>query len=291
MHEDRCFDAELFDAFELDLCESAIGEFVEFFGEFFFEGLYGFLHVVDGHFGAVYGGYSEECVLVSGEDEDILVADGFDEVVVIHVCSLVVCLLDYIAGGRRRNLFLRFLVMSVEEYRVCKTCGKRLLLNTSNFDRERGGLRKQFYFRRECKRCSYAFKSLKATESSSPEAYLWSKWYALSRRRRSRGIEVCPSLAGREGLSYLMDLWSAQRGLCALTGMPMTWGRVKRGDIKAEGYGRVVGIDRIDSSVGYVRGNLQLVCGQVNYMRGGLSEDDFLEWCAAVVEGRVAPFC
>ena len=66
LQEDGCFDAELFDTFELDLCESAIGEFVEFFGEFFFEGLYGFLHIVDGHLGAVYGGYSEEGVLVSG---------------------------------------------------------------------------------------------------------------------------------------------------------------------------------------------------------------------------------
>lgn len=224
-----------------------------------------------------------------------MVADGFDEVVVIHVCSLVVCLLDYIAGGRRRNLFLGFLVMSVEEYRVCKTCGESKELNTENFSSvyrvlKRTNVRKRV-FRRSCKPCQYKLVILSRASSSSPEAYLRRKWNTLHRRRLRADIEVCPSLRGSDGLAYLMDLWSAQRGLCAVTGIPMTWGAVRRADVQSQGYGRVVGIDRIDGSVGYVRGNLQLVCSQVNYMRGGLSEDDFLEWCAAVVEGRVAPFC
>jgi len=127
--------------------------------------------------------------------------------------------------------------------------------------------------------------------SPTPEWFLHEKWKALSNRRLKENIEVCPSLKGRAGLAYLMELWSEQRGLCAVTGLPMTWGRVKREDIQSQGYGRAVGIDRIDGSVGYVRGNLQLVCSQVNYMRGGISQEDFLAWCESVIRGQEPPFC
>ena len=179
--------------------------------------------------------------------------------------------------------------------RVCKTCGESKALNTKNFHsfhrvskRTGGG---KTIFRRSCKPCQYGLEILSRASSSSPEAYLRRKWDTLHRRRLQADIEVCPSLRGSDGLAYLMELWSAQRGLCAVTGMPMTWGAVKRADVQRQGYGRAVGIDRIDASVGYVRGNLQLVCSQVNYMRGGLSEEDFLAWCESVIRGQEPPFC
>jgi hypothetical protein len=103
LHEYGCFDAELFYAFELDLCKSAIGQAVEFFGEFFFEGLYGFLHVVDGHFGAVYGCDAEECVIISCQNVNFFVVEVIDEVVEVHVWSFLKGLVDYIATGCGRR--------------------------------------------------------------------------------------------------------------------------------------------------------------------------------------------
>lgn len=179
--------------------------------------------------------------------------------------------------------------------RVCKVCGVRKKLNMANFgalyrvSRRTGSRLKTF--RHTCKTCSYDNKKTAMASSSSPELYLYEKWKVLYKRRLKADIEVCPSLIGRKGLSYLMELWSEQRGLCAVTGLPMTWGRVNRKDIQSQGYGRTVGIDRIDASVGYVRGNLQLVCSQVNYMRGGLSQEDFLAWCESVIRGQEPPFC
>jgi len=76
-----------------------------------------------------------------------------------------------------------------------------------------------------------------------------------------------------------------------VTGRPMTWGRVLQDDIKRDGLGTAVGIDRNDKNGGDVGGDLQLVCAQVNFMRSGLSEDAFADWCAAVVRGREPPFC
>lgn len=179
--------------------------------------------------------------------------------------------------------------------RVCRVCGERKELNTANFDGsykvlKRTNVRKLMFSRR-CKRCRYSEDNVAMSLSPTPEWFLHEKWKALSNRRLKGDIEVCPSLRGRDGSAYLMELWSVQRGLCAVTGRPMTWGRALREDISREGFGTAVGIDRIDNNVGYIRGNIQLVCSQVNFMRSGLSEDAFLEWCEAVVRGQEPPFC
>lgn len=184
--------------------------------------------------------------------------------------------------------------MSEVEVRVCRVCGVEFPLDTAHFDRssrKRKDGSVYSSFNRTCKRCRYERDTRVALESDTPELYLRAKWVTLCRKRRLGGVEVCPSLWGKKGLPYLMGLWSTQRGLCAVTGVPMTWGRVSREDVSREGYGRAVGIDRIDNARGYIRGNLQLVCSQVNYMRGGLSEEAFLEWCRSVTRGQEPPFC
>jgi hypothetical protein len=53
------------------------------------------------------------------------------------------------------------------------------------------------------------------------------------------------------------------------------------------GNGRVatnISIDRIDSSAGYVRGNVQFVCDVVNRMKQDLPQNEFFVWCRRVLE-------
>ena len=52
------------------------------------------------------------------------------------------------------------------------------------------------------------------------------------------------------------------------------------------GSGRVntnISIDRIDSSVGYVRGNVQFVCDVANRMKQDLSQKELLVWCERIL--------
>lgn len=52
------------------------------------------------------------------------------------------------------------------------------------------------------------------------------------------------------------------------------------------GAGRVstnISIDRIDSSVGYVRGNVQFVCDVANRMKQDLSQKELLVWCKRIL--------
>lgn len=66
---------------------------------------------------------------------------------------------------------------------------------------------------------------------------------------------------------FLHSLWDAQGGLCALSGMPM---------LHEFNNLRSVSIDRIDSNLGYVPGNVQLVCRWVNLAKGKFSNEQIL---------------
>lgn len=181
------------------------------------------------------------------------------------------------------------------EKRTCKKCGETKTLNTANYTcgystRKKTG-KKVKSFSLKCRQCVYSEQSLAIESSANPHRYLKDKWRILYQKRTKAGVYVCPDLKDEAGVEYLMSLWSAQRGLCAVTRLPMTWGRVSRKEVKHSGYGSKVSIDRIDPTAGYLRGNLQLVCGQVNYMRCGLTEEDFRYWCHQVIKGAEPPFC
>lgn len=79
---------------------------------------------------------------------------------------------------------------------------------------------------------------------------------------------------------YLRCLYEGQEGLCALSGIEMTI-IGKRG---SDDYWKSVSLDRIDSSGGYVEGNVQLVCTGVNYMKKDMSDELFIDFCVTVTE-------
>lgn len=78
-------------------------------------------------------------------------------------------------------------------------------------------------------------------------------------------------------LADLLDLWGKQEGLCAYTKLPLQIGANKYD---------VVSLDRIDSSKGYVVGNIQLVCAAVNVMKMAMSEQQFIRMCHLVSQNN-----
>lgn len=77
-------------------------------------------------------------------------------------------------------------------------------------------------------------------------------------------------------LEFLTGLYKRQNGLCALSGVPMTW-EVLNGKVSTN-----LSLDRIDSSQGYTEDNVQLVCRIVNIMKNNLSVDEFVGWCKLI---------
>lgn len=78
---------------------------------------------------------------------------------------------------------------------------------------------------------------------------------------------------------YLWNLYEDQRQCCALTGLPICFSR--------HSYQRkqtTASLDRIDSSHGYVRGNLQWLHKDVNNVKGSLTDDRLREMCRMIFE-------
>ena len=86
-----------------------------------------------------------------------------------------------------------------------------------------------------------------------------------------------PFLVSKE---YLWELYQKQGGKCALTGISLSLEDPRYSDP----YARTASLDRIDSTKGYVEGNVQWVHKTINSMKMDLSESDFLKWCRTVVE-------
>lgn len=75
---------------------------------------------------------------------------------------------------------------------------------------------------------------------------------------------------------YLWNLFLKQERKCALTGLEIKF-RFNNGEQTAS-------LDRIDSSRGYVEGNLQWIHKVVNIMKNGYSQEDFIQFCKLIYE-------
>ena len=73
-------------------------------------------------------------------------------------------------------------------------------------------------------------------------------------------------------LDDLMALWEKQSGLCAISGVPMTYSK-GCGDA-----GTNISLDQIIPGGGYALGNIQLVCRIVNIMKWNSSDEKFRFW-------------
>lgn len=77
---------------------------------------------------------------------------------------------------------------------------------------------------------------------------------------------------------YIKELWKYQNGLCALSGIPMTYS-LKEGRVPTN-----VSIDKIDRTRGYTKDNIQLVCMACNQIKSDLTEEEMYNFCKKIVE-------
>jgi hypothetical protein len=75
-------------------------------------------------------------------------------------------------------------------------------------------------------------------------------------------------------LEYLEQLWQEQNGKCAFTGMPLVLRKHGRYDGRNDSI-KTASLDRIDSSKGYVKGNVQFVSAALNMAKQDMDDDTF----------------
>lgn len=77
---------------------------------------------------------------------------------------------------------------------------------------------------------------------------------------------------------YIKELWNKQKGICALSSVPMTY-LLKEGRTPTN-----VSIDKIDRTKGYIKGNIQLVCMACNQIKSDLTEEEMYNFCKKIVK-------
>ena len=75
------------------------------------------------------------------------------------------------------------------------------------------------------------------------------------------------------------ELFQKQNGKCALTNESIEFAK---GSTPSTSYIGTASLDRIDSSKGYIKGNVQWVHKIVNEMKMDSNEKEFIEWCKKV---------
>lgn len=146
---------------------------------------------------------------------------------------------------------------------VCVQCNKLYIITQHSVLRNKTG----------CNACA----SGSVTGSASPH---W-KGYgdvpatflaALRPNRKTKTLEMTLSL------EYLNDLWIRQDKKCAYTGWELQFG--------SSNVEQTASLDRIDSSVGYIPGNVQFVHKDINIMKGQLSHTRFIEICTTIARNQ-----
>lgn len=86
-------------------------------------------------------------------------------------------------------------------------------------------------------------------------------------------------------IEYAWKIYEQQKGICALSGIELIMDRQfghNRGPKKKQ----TASLDRIDSTQGYVTGNIQWVHFLLNRMKSNLQENEFIDWCKKVADHR-----
>lgn len=84
----------------------------------------------------------------------------------------------------------------------------------------------------------------------------------MKSRSKKRKHDIDPDVT----VEYLEQLWKDSNNICALSGVEMTFKRKTK---------NLVSPDRIDSSLGYIKGNIQFVTQQANRCKLDMTQEEF----------------
>lgn len=105
------------------------------------------------------------------------------------------------------------------------------------------------------------------------------RWHLRNAARRSKSKDRSCDIT----LEYLKEIWEQQNGICPYTGWQMKNLECFTPDKQLPLTPDRASLDRIDSSKGYVKGNVQFVCYMAQCCKGAFSSQQMIEFCEAVV--------
>jgi hypothetical protein len=163
----------------------------------------------------------------------------------------------------------------------CSQCGNIFEKRTADYNKQRRiNPDCKFFCTRSChgKRNFIQLKG-KNSFSDNPELQKKASTQAAAKNRKYFGRDLPFSALIRKckgrnkevtiTLDYLGVLWDKQQGKCALSNIKL--------DLYSTSYIDQPSIDRIDSTLGYIIGNIQFVSCCINYAKNNMSNDDAIK--------------
>lgn len=149
-------------------------------------------------------------------------------------------------------------------YKPCPDCGKMQSYLRKNYAKESLRLKKL------CKSCSN-----KKTDNCHRG---WHKGIRVSWFNKFKTGAETRNIEWDLSLDYIAGLMEQQGKKCALTGWSIEFPE------SGHPQNAPASLDRVDSSKGYIGGNVQLVTRHVNMMKQQYSQDEFISVCLAVAD-------
>jgi hypothetical protein len=106
-------------------------------------------------------------------------------------------------------------------------------------------------------------------------------YFSRLKRQSKRGGHRKRDIEFTLDIKYLWELFLKQNRKCALSGYPLCFGTTAEVKNK-ENREPIASLDRINSTKGYIEGNVQWIHKNLNYMKQNLSDEKFIEWCKKV---------
>lgn len=167
--------------------------------------------------------------------------------------------------------------MSSTKFQICSECTIDFEISVKEYNRQTKKGRTQFFCSLSCS-AKFSNKG-RSNTNCSPEhmekmrrrrkeiidsSFPQYNYYIRKSKHRSRvkGKWNYPNLDNQ----YIHDIWLKQNGLCCYTGLPMKLAGATKNIFE------MASLDRIDSSIGYMKGNVQFCITAINYAKNDKSD-------------------
>lgn len=151
-------------------------------------------------------------------------------------------------------------------YKVQCDCGHIFHTGHSTLSRKSQGISLPY-----CNACFSQDKKKPKRNTMLTEHISKSRYGAIRHTAVERGIDFTVTPEDLE------SVWMQQQGKCALSGLPISL-FISTKDAKYH----TASLDRIDSNKGYIKGNIQWVHKDINYMKCDFTQEEFINYCILV---------
>ena len=164
----------------------------------------------------------------------------------------------------------------------CIYCGKSFLKELREIKRKNKKGNFNFFCSLSCSVSKQNYDSPRSGNINNlikkkKDQYTPFRWYLLRSKARNKiknyGCDIT--------VEYLQELWSEQRGICPFTKWQLILpsGTHKSWEINSPFN---ASLDRIDSSKGYIKGNVRFISVMANYAKNIFTDEQLIEFCKAV---------